>query len=80
MPSSNQTTGRPFWSSGRGFATADPERRGEVVGYVRSGSIETTSAPVRAALPAARPAARGWMRVQPEPEGGFEGSSSGRWR
>ncbi|MEJ8840389.1 hypothetical protein [Ramlibacter sp. AN1133] len=79
MPSSTQPTARPYWSSGRGFASADPERQGEVVGYVRPTSIQTTAAP-RAAAPAKAPQ-RGWMRVQPDVESpNFEGSSSGRWR
>jgi hypothetical protein len=62
---------------GRGFASMDPERQREVVGYVRSGPIETT--------PAARPTMRSprldWMRVQPERDSAnFEGSSSRRGR
>ena len=79
MPSSTQPTARPYWSSGRGFASADPERQGEVVGYVRHTPIETTAAPRAPA--AAKSPQKGWMRVQPDVESsGFEGSSSGRWR
>ena len=81
MPSSHSTASRPYWSSGSGFASMDPERQGEVLGYVRGTPIATT-APARqpAAKPAA-PASRAWTRVQPDVEStGFEGSSSGRWR
>lgn len=78
MASSNPATGRQTWSSGRGFATLDPERRREVVGYVRSGS-EASPASRRGASAAAKPG-KSWMRVEPDPEGGYEGSSSGRWR
>lgn len=76
MPS-NQA--RPYWSSGRGFASMDPERQGEVLGYVRR-------TPGAATTPAARPAApakpaQHWTRIQPDVDSsGFEGSSSGRWR
>jgi hypothetical protein len=77
--SSNQIAGRPYWSSGRGFASRDPERQGEVLGYVRPGAIETI-APARPVAPA-KPASLGWTRVQPDVESSsFEGSSSGRWR
>ena len=74
MPTSNPAKGRQYWVSGRGFTPADPERRGEVVGYVRSSGIETT----RAA--AAKPA-QSWTRVQPDVDSsGYEGGSSRRWR
>jgi hypothetical protein len=78
--SSNQIAGRPYWSSGRGFASRDPERQGEVLGYVRPAAIETT-APAKAVAPAKPAASRHWTRIQPDVESsGFEGSSSGRWR
>ena len=80
MPSSNQATGRPYWSSGRGFASRDPERQGEVLGYVHNTAIETTAS-ARPTAPKAAPPQRGWTRVQPDVDSsGFEGSSSGRWR
>ena len=68
---------REHWSCGRGFNSADPERQGEVVGYVRNSPIETA--------PSQRPASRGsrldWLRVQPDREtANFEGSSSRRGR
>jgi hypothetical protein len=61
-------------STGRGFACMDPERQGEIVGYVRT-------APAKAPLRPARPATMDWMRAQPERDAGyFEGSSSRRSR
>jgi hypothetical protein len=79
MPSSQQGTSRPYWSSGRGFASKDPERQGEVLGYVAKKPIETTT-PARPTAPKAAPPQR-WTRVQPDVDSsGFEGSSSGRWR
>lgn len=79
MPSSsNQATGRPYWSSGRGFSSMDPERQGEVPGRVRT----TPSAALPRAT-AAKPASRApaWTRIQPDVDSsGFEGSSSRRWR
>lgn len=77
MPSNNQATGRPYWNSGRGFASMDPERQGEVLGFVRNNAVET---PPRQQQPTDRATQRGWMRVQPDVESGFEGSSSRRWR
>lgn len=76
MPSSNQGTGRPYWSSGRGFASMDPERQGEVLGYVRN------TAPVTPRQAKAQPKpSQAWTRLQPDVESsGYEGSSSGRWR
>jgi hypothetical protein len=65
------------WSFGRGFASMDPERQGEVVGYVRRAPIETTTS----ARPTVRSPRLDWMRVQPERDtGNFEGSSSRRGR
>jgi hypothetical protein len=58
---------------GRGFACMDPERQGEIVGYVRT-------LPQRSAPPV-RTAGMDWMRVQPERDASFdEGSSSRRSR
>lgn len=60
-------------STGRGFASIDPERQGEVPGR----TIRTTSegwSPLRT-----RPAVPEWMRAVPERDtGGFEGGSSRR--
>jgi hypothetical protein len=81
MASSNQATGRQYWNLGRGFASADPERQGEVIGFVRSRGIETSAPARQAGKPAAQPARRDWMRVQADYESSnFEGSSSRRWR
>jgi hypothetical protein len=79
MPISNQDNIRQHWTTGRGFASKDPERQGEVVGYVRS--IET-SAPLFSAVPRAPRATRSdWTRVQPDRDtSNFEGSSSRRGR
>ena len=77
MVSSPKGSNAPIRTLGRGFASMDPERQREVVGYVRPAAIE--SAPVaRVASPrAAKPARLDWMRVQPDREGSnFEGSSS----
>lgn len=74
-------TTRTYWSSGRGFASSDPERQGEVLGYVRRTPIETPAPTRPAAAPAKAGAQKGWMNVQPDVDAsGFEGSSSGRWR
>jgi hypothetical protein len=65
------------WSFGRGFASKDPERQGEVVGYVHRAPIETTTS----TRPTVRSPRLDWMRVQPERDtGNFEGSSSRRGR
>ena len=78
MASSHPDSSRAPWSCGRGFAAMDPERQGEVVGYVRSGAIETTP-PQRFGV--TRSSRLDWMRVQPERDSGnFEGSSSRRSR
>jgi hypothetical protein len=73
---------RPYWNSGRAFASLDPERQGEVIGFVRSTPADTAAAAraaIRPATPA--PARKDWTRMQPDVESGsFEGSSSGRWR
>jgi hypothetical protein len=78
MSSSNQGISRQPWISGRGFAAMDPERQGEVVGFVRPGPIETS--PVSRGVPerAARSSRLDWTRVQPDRD--FEGSSSRRGR
>jgi len=78
MPSTPQA--RPYWSSGRGFASSDPERQSEVLGYVRRSPIETVTTARPAAAPARADSQR-WMSVQPDVDSsGFEGSSSGRSR
>ena len=65
---------------GRGFASMDPERQREVVGYVRPSAFE--SVPVRSAGErAVRPSRLNWTRVQPDVDGSnYEGSSSRRSR
>jgi hypothetical protein len=77
MASSPQGSNAPVRTLGRGFASMDPERQREVVGYVRPAAIETAP-PVRAASArTAKPARLDWMRVQPDRESSnFEGSSS----
>lgn len=75
MASSTEGTVRTG-STGRGFASIDPERQGEVPGRM----IRTTSegwSPMRV-----RPSGGGdWMRLLPERDTGtFEGSSSRRGR
>lgn len=78
MPSSSPGKTHQAWTFGRGFASMDPERQREVVGYVHSGPIETTPAQ---RTPAPRSTRLDWMRVQPERENAnFEGSSSRRSR
>ena len=74
MPSSNPRIARDPWHGGRDFASADPERQREVVGYYAvRGAIETTPAP-RIRGTATR---TDWVRVQPDREStNFEGSSS----
>jgi hypothetical protein len=73
MVSSNQGRVLPHWSSGRSFVSADPERQGEVVGYVRQGPIERAPTS-RSAQDRGSPARTDWRRVQPDRD--FEGSSS----
>jgi hypothetical protein len=72
MASSKQGSVLPHWSSGRGFVSTDPERQGEVVGYVRSGPIE--SAPTSRSASDGAAKRLDWRRVQPDRD--FEGSSS----
>ena len=67
------------WSSGRGFASMDPERQCEVVGYVRS--IDVAPAPRSVAERAPRPSRLDWARVQVDRDSGnFEGGSTRRSR
>ena len=74
MASSNPGRDRIEQVYGRGFASKDPERQREVVGYVRNVVIETTPAQRFGAPPSSR---FDWNRVQPERDSGnFEGSSS----
>ena len=70
----------PIRTLGRGFASMDPERQREVVGYVSPGALEST--PVRSAgQRSARPARLDWTRVQPDVDSSnYEGSSSRRGR
>lgn len=73
-----QDPNRQPWSSGRGFASMDPERQREVPGTVRGVAIETGPAPRSERLRATR---LDWMRVSPERDSpNFEGSSSRRGR
>jgi hypothetical protein len=76
MTSRTSGSDREHSSGGRGFASIDPERQREVVGYVRSAPVETMPAQ-RFGIP--RGARADWMRVLPDREG-FEGSSSRRGR
>ena len=71
MPSSDSTLYRQHCSLGRGFAPLDPERQREVVGYVRSGPIQTVQQAQGLSSGAPR---TDWMRVQPDRD--YEGSSS----
>lgn len=82
MPPTTKATARPYWNSGRAFASLDPERQGEVIGYVRSTAADTAAAARSAIRPSVAASPRtDWTRVQPDVEGtSFEGSSSGRWR
>jgi hypothetical protein len=74
MASSNQGTIRTG-STGRGFASMDPERQREVPGN----AIRTLDG--WSSARAGRPARADWMRVQPDREASaFEGSSSRRSR
>ena len=67
------------WSSGRGFASMDPERQCEVVGYVRS--IDVAPATRSVAERVQRSSRLDWARVQVDREGGnFEGGSNRRSR
>ena len=71
MASSPLGSNAPIRTLGRGFASMDPERQREVVGYVRPSAFEAP-APARTAV---RSAGRlDWTRVQPDRD--FEGSSS----
>lgn len=80
MALSDQGSSRQQWT-GRSFASADPERTREVVGYVRTGPIETAPPSRAASERAARIARLDWMRVQPDrDQSTFEGSSSRRGR
>lgn len=71
MPSSDANLYRQHCSLGRSFAPLDPERQREVVGYVRSGPIETVQ---QGRELSSRETAPSWMRTQPDRD--FEGSSS----
>jgi hypothetical protein len=75
MASNNQDIRGPQWHSGRAFASMDPERQREVVGYVRSGPIETAPAPRGTSARSARNARLDWLGVQADRDN-FEGSSS----
>jgi hypothetical protein len=76
MTSRYSGTDREHSSGGRGFASPDPERQREVVGYVRSSAIETMPAQRFGRPQGGRP---DWMRMQLDRES-FEGSSSRRGR
>ena len=76
MPSSNPAAGHTYWSSGRGFASLDPERQCEVLGHARRCASDVPIPPRQPAVKPAQP----WTRVQPDVDSSFEGSSSRRWR
>jgi hypothetical protein len=80
MASSPLGSNAPIQTLGRGFASMDPERQREVVGYVRPSAFE--SAPQgRSSDRAAKTTRTDWMRVQPDRDSSnFEGSSSRRSR
>ena len=82
MPMTPRANARPYWNSGRAFASLDPERQGEVIGYVHSTPADTAAAARTAIRPGtAAPVRKDWTRAQADVlSGGFEGSSSGRWR
>lgn len=74
MASSNQGTGVRPGSTGRGFASLDPERQSEV---------PATAWGPRPLRTVARPVKTGktdWMRAQPDRDVSYEGSSSRRSR
>ena len=78
MAASNPGGDRDERICGRGFASIDPERQREVVGYVRGGAIDTTPAQ---RFGAPRSSRFDWTRIQVERDSGnFEGSSSRRGR
>jgi len=78
MASSNPGGDRGERICGRGFASIDPERQREVVGYGYGVAIETTPAQRSNAW---RNSRFDWTQVQPERDNGnFEGSSSRRGR
>ena len=65
---------------GRGFASMDPERQREVVGFVRPSAIETTPQG-RSSGERSRTARLDWLNVQPDRDSSnYEGSSSRRGR
>lgn len=67
----------PFRPLGRGFASMDPERQREVVGYVRAVGLEAAPQGRSTVERAAKAPRLDWLRVQPDREGSsYEGSSS----
>ena len=75
MASSSERTPIRTGSTGRGFASMDPERQREVPGSAIRTLENWPSAR------AAKPSRPDWMRAQPDREAGmFEGSSSRRSR
>ena len=78
MAVSNPGRDRDERICGRGFASIDPERQREVVGYVRGGVIDPTAAQLSSPPRSSR---FDWTRVQVDRDSGnFEGSSSRRGR
>lgn len=74
MASSNQGTGIGPGSTGRGFASLDPERQSE---------IPASAWGPRSSRTVARPVKTGrvdWIRVQPDRDASYEGGSSRRSR
>ncbi len=81
MASSPLGSNAPIRTLGRGFASMDPERQREVVGYVRPGAIETATKARPSSERSTSPTRMDWLRVQPDRESSnFEGSSSRRSR
>ena len=77
MASSPLGSNAPIQTLGRGFASMDPERQREVVGYVRPAGMETAPQGRSTAERATKTPRLDWLRVQPDRESSnFEGSSS----
>lgn len=75
MLSSNQVPGTRKGSTGRGFASMDPERQSEIAGTALK--VRSSRSSGRGPAPAPR---ADWMRGQSDHDAWFEGSSSRRSR